>query len=69
MINCHGSSTIKGDAAEATYIRKMFYNKDIHYDLEALKKYDTKMIKEDSLNTGDLRRAPITATKGNHGHL
>lgn len=40
MINSHGSSTTLGDAAEATYIRKMFYNKDIHNDFEALKKYD-----------------------------
>lgn len=47
----------------------MFYNKDIHNDFEALKKYDIKQVKEETLNTGDLKRAPITSFKGNQGHL
>jgi 3-oxoacyl-(acyl-carrier-protein) synthase len=57
-----------GDKAEALAIKKMFYNKTIHNDIDALKAIDPLKISLDDL-TGDVEtRASITAHKGNFGH-
>jgi len=68
VINCHASSTIVGDVAEARGVRNILGNRHTHDSIANLSKIEAKDIHEEDIDSELLKNCSITSLKGNIAH-